>query len=51
MISWYWLIPAVQAGVVIGVALIALLQMSKTTNEGDEPGVHMTKAHHEAPSA
>ena len=51
MISWYWLILALQVGVVIGVGLIAILQMSKTANEGDEPGVHMSTPKHEAPSA
>jgi hypothetical protein len=35
MISWLWLIPAVQVGVVIGIFLVSLLQMSRTHGEDE----------------
>lgn len=35
MISWLWLIPAVQVGVMIGIFIAALMQMARTPNEGD----------------
>lgn len=38
MISWLWLIPAVQVGVMIGILIVSLLQISRTPDEGDEPG-------------
>lgn len=35
MISWLWLIPALQVGVVIGILLVSLLQMSRTQGEDE----------------
>jgi hypothetical protein len=36
MISWLWLIPAVQVGVMIGILLVSLLQMSRLHGEDEE---------------
>lgn len=33
MISWLWLIPAVQVGVVVGIFLVSLLQASRSSDE------------------
>lgn len=35
MISWLWLIPAVQVGVVIGIFIVSLLQMSRLPDEDE----------------
>lgn len=38
MISWLWLIPAVQVGVMLGIAIVSLLQMSRTSDEDEDAG-------------
>lgn len=35
MISWLWLIPAVQVGVMLGIFLVSLLQMSRLPDEDE----------------